>query len=321
MNGMQLTRHYAHEIAIPALRSALGEELFSHLALGSVGDGSERFGFDDEISRDHDWGVSLVVWVPDDEDGVLAEVRSTLAEKAFFQGEIAVLGFIDPCPAGRAGAMTVGDHYRRFTACPLGPRSRAEWSAVPEQGLAACTNGEVFVDGPGAFTKIRDRLLKGYPREVRLERIAQRLVPFSQAGQYNLVRALIRHDVVGAHIAYARTHEAASMLAHVLDKRYCPYYKWMQASLEQGSPFARRVAAALRLLASPGGAVASCDAERAQKEIDAIAGLFVTELRRQDIITGDSLFLLDHVEEIQASARAAARDNTGKELELCRKQS
>lgn len=320
MNGMQLTRHYAYEIAIPALRDALGDEVFSHLALGSVGDGSDRFGFDDEISRDHDWGVSLVVWGPDHEDEVLAKVRSTLASRIFHQGEIAVLGFIDPCPAGRAGAMTVEEHYRRFTACPHGPRSTAEWSAVSEQGLAACTNGQVFIDGSGEFSKIRSRLLEGYPREVRLERIAQRLFQFSQAGQYNLVRALIRRDTAGAYVAYARAYEAASMLAHVLDERYCPYYKWMQASLEQGSPFARRVASALKLLADPKGALVSCDAERVQEEIGAIAGLFVTELQRQEIITGDSLFLLDHVEEIQASARATTRDDTGQEQEQCRKQ-
>lgn len=307
MKGIELTRLYAYEIAIPALHDALGDEMFSHLALGSVGDGSDRFGFDDDVSRDHDWGISLVVWTPHGEDDLRAKVQHTLTGRVFHQGDIPVLGFVDDCPSGRAGVISVEDHYQRFTACPQGPRTTTEWRAVSENALAACTNGEVFIDGPGTFTAIRTRLLKGYPREVRLERIAQRMLHFSQDGQYNLVRALVRRDALGASLAFARAHEAACMLAHILDRRYCPYYKWMQASLEQGSPFARTIALALKHLISPDGPLATNDAEHTQEKMYEIAGLFVAELQRQKIIAGDSLFLLDHIEDIKATMRTSVR--------------
>lgn len=72
MQGLELTREYATKVALPELRRGLGDEAFSRIAVGSVGDGSDRFGFDDDVSRDHDWGVSLCVWACDGEQTLAA---------------------------------------------------------------------------------------------------------------------------------------------------------------------------------------------------------------------------------------------------------
>lgn len=297
--GLALTRRYARELAWPALARALGADA-ERLALGSVGDGSERFGFDDEVSRDHDWGVSLCVWVPDGEDALAGRVRETLVGlPGAFEGW-PVLGIHVPCPPGRAGVLSVGGHYRRFTGCARGPETLEEWDDVPEHALAAATNGQVFRDGCGAFTAVRERLLRGYPEPVRLKRVAQRCLDFAQAGQVGLVRALVRGDRAGAWLAYARVTEAACLLAHALERRYCPYYKWALTSCAAGGPLGQEVALMLDFLASNEGPVVRGSAADAQAVTDAVARALLEELCVQGLAAGDSPFLLDHVNAIRA---------------------
>lgn len=54
---------------------------------------------------------------------------------------------------------------------------------VPENALSTVTNGEVFFDHYGKFTKIREELQKGYPEDIRLKKIAARLMKMAQSGQ------------------------------------------------------------------------------------------------------------------------------------------
>ena len=65
--------------------------------------------------------------------------------------------------------------------------------------MATVTNGEVFLDNLGEFTKIREQFLNYYPEPIRQNKIATRLMNISQHGQYNYVRCLRRNDLVSAN--------------------------------------------------------------------------------------------------------------------------
>ena len=59
MKGLILSEEYYHQFGTKMI-----EEIFpkykEKIAAGLAGDGSECYGFDDEISRDHDWGLRFL---------------------------------------------------------------------------------------------------------------------------------------------------------------------------------------------------------------------------------------------------------------------
>ena len=61
MKGMDLAKSYYNEYApsilekFPAYRN--------RMAFGLVGEGSECYGYDDEISQDHDFGPGFCIWI------------------------------------------------------------------------------------------------------------------------------------------------------------------------------------------------------------------------------------------------------------------
>jgi len=62
MQGLSLCEKYFNEVGLPVLEKECGG-LIDRMAFGLVGDGSECYGFDDKISRDHDWGAGFCIWL------------------------------------------------------------------------------------------------------------------------------------------------------------------------------------------------------------------------------------------------------------------
>ena len=191
MKGLELSRAYWEKCALPLFRRELPAFL-ERAAVGLVGEGSECFGFDDEISQDHDWGPGFCLWLPEGEwaewqdavEALLARLPDT------YEGFPARMA-----PAkrmGRVGPLSIEGFYGRFIGMPQPPQTWKQWRLVPEQFLAVSTNGAVFSDRLGAFTAFREALLGFYPEDVRLKKIAARCMGMAQAGQYNLLRSLKR---------------------------------------------------------------------------------------------------------------------------------
>ena len=224
MQGLKLAREY-YQICQPILRAELAG-IMDTAAVGLVGEGSECFGCDDAQSQDHDFGPAFCLWLPREVlQGHLPHIEAAFAKlPREFQGFETRL--VPQRRQGRVGPLAIEDFYAFFTGLDHAPATWQEWLAIPEYQLAACTNGEVFEDQGGVFTRWRTALLACYPRDVLLKKMAARCMVMAQTGQYNLPRSLQRNDPVAAMLAAARFAEAALSFAFLCNRRYMPFYKW-----------------------------------------------------------------------------------------------
>lgn len=301
MKGLELSRKY-YETYIEQLLTVVPEAR-GRIAAGLVGEGSQCFGYDDEISRDHDFGPGFCIWLTDEDYNAfgpkLQQAYDALPDE--FEG-FSRKGFI---ACDRLGVMTISDFYSRFTGFPEGtPQSLIDWLFVSENQLAAATNGEVFVDDLGIFTGIRNSLLRFYPEDIRRKKIAARAAVISQAGQYNLLRSIRREDTVAATLALARFTEAAISMAHLLEGRYTPFYKWGYRSLwDLGlSCF---LVPHLSRLPELEASLYEGDFVKAHNQAfvitESVCRELAKELRAQGISSVSSDFLQDHLMEIMDS--------------------
>lgn len=223
MKGLDLAREF-YEAHIDSLERAI-PDIVNQGAFGLVGEGSECFGLDDEASRDHDFGAAFCFWLPDE---ILAVNRERV-EKALARLPDKFLGFparMNPdARLNRVGPLGVKAFYQSLTGLDHAPQSWREWLFIPEERLACAVNGQVFADNAGDFSSFRDKLLAYYPEDVRLKKIAARVMNMAQSGQYNLPRSLKRGDEAAAFLALAEFARAALSFVFLLNKRYAPYYK------------------------------------------------------------------------------------------------
>ena len=284
MKGLELAKYY-YETTGRVMLERIYPELMPRMAIGLAGEGSECVGFDDEFSRDHDWGPSFCIWLEEDDykkygKGVQAVYNGLPREIAGFTGRQS-----NEMSDGRVGVLCTTDWYRRYVGYPEGPVTLEQWRRVPEAFLATAVNGEVFHDPLGHFSGIRQRLIDYYPEDVRIKKIAARAATMAQAGQYNYARCIRRKDRVAAQLAKAEFTKATLSMVYLLNRKYAPFYKWMHFGAKQ-LPILPRVAVQLEMLSREDGTDA---AER----IEGICMNISAELRRQDLIEKNAAFLLE----------------------------
>jgi len=232
-NMLDLCQAYYETYGKPMIHEKFAD-YEDRIAVGLCGEGSECFGFDDEISMDHDCGPGFAMWVSDE---VYEQIGRQLSEEynklpRLFAGRIRLITAIG---SRRCGVCTIKGFYDRVLGGKPIPQSENDWHQMDEYALAAATNGRVFVDKEGTFSEIRGKLLEYYPHNVWIERIARSLLWCAQAGQYNYGRMMARADYVTAHIALSEYMKGIMDLIFLLNKKYAPYYKWQHkamASLE-----------------------------------------------------------------------------------------
>ena len=209
-------------------------EYESRIAVGIAGEGSDCFGYDDLISRDHDFGTGVCLWVPDEDMAkygyMLSIAYNELADR--FEDE-----YITDRIRQRRGVQKIHDFYSNILnidcdtdGCTLSER---QWRNLDHTCLATATNGEVFRDDLGKFSAFRRMLLSYYPDRVWRTRIAEELHAFASSMQVNYARCMTRGDVVAAGICRSRGVESAMELFFLAERVYPPYYKWKYRALSE----------------------------------------------------------------------------------------
>jgi hypothetical protein len=200
------------------------------MACGVFGYGSEALFFDDELSRDHHWGLRVDVLLP---DAVHRELGTALLETIGPELPDA-FGGIALRDGHVAGHGIAPESLQAFLGRTIGltraPRTHQEWLDVPEVDIVHVTNGVVWHDPEGEFTRVRDALLDYYPEPVWLRRISHWCRYASGMGIYALNRAVLRDNLVYAHTAFSRCVKWSIELAFLLERTYFPYDKWLYPS-------------------------------------------------------------------------------------------
>jgi hypothetical protein len=300
VKGLDLAERFYEECGRPLIARAYPASA-DRIAGGLVGEGSECFGFDDELSRDHDWGPGFCLWLRADDH---AEIGAGL-QALYDDLPRSYAGFRRPDPGPHAGKRTgvfeITDFYRRFMRYDHVPATLAEWRALPETYLATATNGRVFADPLGDFTAFRQGLLAFYPEDLRLKKIAARCAAAGQSGQYNYPRSIARGEPVAAHVALSTFVEAVISLVYLLNKRYRPFYKWMHRGMKELPVLGERCHDLLAELcgdAPEPGSEGAWSARR-QEWVEEIGALLVAELAVEGLSDSPSDFLMDHAHAVQ----------------------
>ena len=202
-------------------------ELCPFLATGLAGSGSECLGFDDEVSRDHDFEPGFCIFLPGED--VVDRKAAFALERAYAKLPGEFMGVrrakVSPVGGARHGVMRTADFMMDKTGTPDGNLSALQWLSLPDFALAEAVGGEIFDDRYGEITAIRKRLRRR-PSDIRFKKLAGQLLMMAQSGQYNYNRCLRHEETAAAQLAVTEFVKSTMAAVFLINDEYQPYYKW-----------------------------------------------------------------------------------------------
>ncbi|MDY4898848.1 MAG: DUF4037 domain-containing protein [Eubacteriales bacterium] len=277
MKGLELSRAYYERFGADMIHEKFPEyEAF--LAVGLIGSGSECLGYDDDISRDHDFEPGFCIFLPDE---------SLVNSKTEFRLERAYAGLpsefegvrrlrVAPVGGSRHGVIRLSDFLRAKLGTTELPCTPDDWFRIPEYSLAELCGGQIFRDDLGELTAIRSSLAT-LPDTVRLKKLAGRLLLMAQSGQYNYGRCLARGETGAAQLAIGEFVDSTMAAVFLLERRYMPYYKWRFRALRELSSLGEELAGPLEFLLTTENTAPMCNTK--SEIIEDIAGIIINRLK------------------------------------------
>jgi hypothetical protein len=257
--GLTLARDFFDEIIKPLLAEKTPGVPY---AAALIGPGSDVLGFDTPISRDHDWGPRLQLFLPERE---LPE-RASLLDRVLaselpgeFHGFPTCFAPADahghrrPQPDARppidhlVEITSVGRYSRKLLGFdPLIGMSAKQWLLAPQERLLELTAGEVFVDSVGELRSLRE-CLGYYPKQVWIFLMAAQWQRIARREEI-VARTGVGGDDLGSRLVLAALVREIARLAFLLERRYAPWDQWLARALGQlrhASSLAPRLSRAL----------------------------------------------------------------------------
>ncbi|MBQ6230791.1 MAG: DUF4125 family protein [Eubacterium sp.] len=308
--GLKLSRDFYDKLG-----KAMIEEKFpeyaGRIAVGKAGSGSECFGFDDSLSRDHDFGPGFSMWLTDEDYDKIGEALQKeyeiildkyISDRPEEAGEI-VSSFRNEKAAKRSGVRKITDFYEEHTGYPNGPQRDGDYLTCEESGLAAAVNGEIYRDDLGVFTAIREKLQRHYPEYVSFLKIANLTTMLGREGQYNFKRVSARKDFTAAGLILSSAVKDALELIYLLNKTYAPHEKWLRKGID-GLPHISYLGRLIDDIMLTN----VTETEKISRYLEKLCFTVLRELKDQGIVWGNSTFLPDYADNFQRKAEIYMMD-------------
>jgi hypothetical protein len=227
LSGTELARGYYRDVVAPLVETRWPG--LPHAA-GRLGSGSDVLGLDDEMSRDHDWGLRLTLLVATD---VVEPIRAHLAQRlpSEYRGHptrFATTGH--PLPTSQVEVTTAEQFaFSRLGVdagdLAVGDLAVGDWLSLTGQSILEVTAGELFVDSVGALSRIRQQL-RWYPDDVWRYVLAADWARIGQELPF-IGRTGVQGDDTGSRVIAARIGVATMRLGFLLERTWPPYSKWL----------------------------------------------------------------------------------------------
>ena len=288
-------------------------EYEERIAVGLVGEGSDCFGFDDEISKDHDYGLGFCMWLCEEDNEKIGKTLQQEYEELIRCYE--TKSGLDLFFSQRRGVFTISEFYNGLLGTDYDYEKMWEidYKDISEERLATAVNGAVFRDDLGIFLGVRNQLLKYYPDDIWRLKLAQSIHDFSQYAQSNYPRMMARKDDITANLCVAKAMERVMDIVFLLNRTYAPYYKWKRKAMGQlkklqGVEKLLEKAAMLKnqKAAWNGYSYSSGTINREDEYVDCfeeMAEMILSELREQGLVTGEDTFLERYCGEIMQGTK------------------
>jgi len=235
--GLKLSQYLYEEAVRPILERHFPELPYSAALFGT---GSEGLGFDTPQSMDHDWGPRLLLFLAEsDIDTYRPRIEQALVHELppSIHGiplDLAIARHSDHAPTPQtlrnlAGHSVRLHTVRGFVRSVLNVEYDQEWRAAdwlsfPSQDLRSLTGGQVFHDGLGQLTMLREKL-SYYPHDLWLYLLAAQWQRIDQEEPF-MGRCGQAGDELGSRLVAARLVKDIMRLCFLMERQYAPYIKW-----------------------------------------------------------------------------------------------
>lgn len=230
MKGLDISRQFYLEYGKPLIETKC-PDLMPKLAIGLVGSGSQCYGYDDDLSTDHDFEPGFCIFIPND----LSSKDEYRLEHLYNELPEVFMGFkrhtLLPGEDSIYGVKRIDDFYLTKVGSKDGELDLMTWLMIPSFYLLEATNGEVFVDDEGIFSSIRSKL-SHYPHDVLLKKLAGEMILIYQSGIYNYDRCFKRNDLGACQLSVIEFVKHSLEIIYLLNDTYIPYYKWVFKGLK-----------------------------------------------------------------------------------------
>jgi len=239
--GLQLSGIFYAEAVKPILDTHIPG--LPHTAC-RIDSGSEVLGFDTEMSRDHDWGLRLQLFLP--ESGPTAHDVDTMLSRhlpptvrgysTHFEQPTGAEGVPSAAHDGmpikhRVHCGTVRTFFWDYLHWDIdSPLTAADWLTFPTQHLRTITQGAIYHDALG-LGALRQRFAF-YPHDAWLYVLA---AGWNRIGQeeHLMPRAGYVGDELGSAVIGSRLIRDMMRLGFLMEKHYPPYPKWFGTAFQR----------------------------------------------------------------------------------------